>query len=157
SLLGFSPAWCQAAASADSALPIVATRDVQPLLVHVAQLREAMALLGAPFSAEEEQRLERAGRLSNPLEIARELQAVLDSHCLALIHLNPESRVRIDAGPAARILVQHGWVPFLLKIHNEAAWTGSLHLTSPQAGPVYSKEYCAPWDDANAINGRHVP
>lgn len=157
SCLGSSVAWGQPDTAENPALPVIATRDAQPLLVHVGQLVDAMALLGAPFSAEEQQRLQHAGRLSDTAAIAHEVQAVLDRRVLALVHLNPESRVRIEPGPAPRRLVQHGWTPFLVKVHNEAAWTGSLQLTSPQAGPVYSKEYCAPWDDTNAINGRHVP
>ncbi|MDZ4803154.1 MAG: CehA/McbA family metallohydrolase [Bryobacteraceae bacterium] len=144
------------AALSPPSLPLIVTTEIQPLLVNVSRITEALTYLGAPLTAYEQARLARAALLADNAKILEEIQSVLDSHCLAFVHLNPESRVKVEAGPAARQLAQGGWRAFLVKIHNEAAWTGSLGVSSPQGGMVYDKEYCAPWDDNSPINGRQV-
>jgi hypothetical protein len=59
---------------------------------------------------------------------------------LAVIHVNPESRVKVSRGPAAAVLDQSGYVPFVVKVVNEAAVTERLRVGSPQAGAVYAGE-----------------
>ncbi|MBL9214160.1 MAG: CehA/McbA family metallohydrolase [Opitutaceae bacterium] len=142
---------------AEAPLPVLPDAEWQPLSVNAARVADALELLGAPLTAVERARLERARLLPDAAAAAAEIQATLDPRCFALVHLNPESRVKVEPGPAAPELLQGGWTAFLVKVHNEAAWTGPLRVSSPQGGMVYDKEYCAPWDDARPINGGTPP
>ena len=79
-------------------LPLVAV-EPQPLAAQVARVAEALAYIGAPLSAEDRRALEQAAGRS---DAAPAIQAVLDRHCLLDVHINPESRVKVHAGPGAR-------------------------------------------------------
>jgi hypothetical protein len=65
-----------------------------------------------------------------------EIQRILDKHCLAGVEINPESRVKVQQGPAKAILVEQGWRAFLIKVHNQAGITAALAVESPNAGPI---------------------
>ena len=68
-----------------------------------------------------------------------ELQQVLDAHCVASVHINPESRVKVVPGPAPKQLVQGGWRSFLVKVHNEAGITSALVAVSPNAAAPFAR------------------
>jgi hypothetical protein len=68
---------------------------------------------------------------------AARLQALLDPHVLALVTLNPETRVKVARGPAVAVLQQGAYTPVLVKVVNQSTSTASLGITSPQAGPPY--------------------
>ena len=128
-------------------LPIVDKVDAQPLLAQAARLIQALELTGEPLlSAAEIKEIE-----ALPLNAAsvKRLQQILDRHCLAGININPESRVKVQAGPTAPNLVEQGWRTFLVKVHNEAGITPVLNATSPQAGNVYNRNVNAArtWTD----------
>ena len=55
------------------------------------------------------------------------------------VHINPESRVKIEEGPVKKELVQQGWRTFLVKVANEAGVTGQLVPESPNVAPVYQR------------------
>src|SRR5262249_41409410 len=59
-------------------------------------------------------------------------------HVLALVNINPESRVKAKRGPAEATLQQGGYTPVLVKVVNEAGVTKVLRVASPQAQPIYS-------------------
>src|SRR5690606_20929839 len=61
------------------------------------------------------------------------IQRALDPLCLAIVNVNPESRVTVARGPAAAELMQHGWRSFLVKVVNEAGVTAALRCHSPNA------------------------
>jgi hypothetical protein len=63
-----------------------------------------------------------------------DIQKALDPYCLYLVNINPESRVKVAAGPAKPELVEAGWRTFLVKVTNEAGVTGALNISSPNAG-----------------------
>ena len=69
---------------------------------------------------------------------AGRLQQLLDDRVLLVVHINPESRVRVARGPAAAVLQQAGYTPAIVKILNESRGTARLRIGSPQAGPVYA-------------------
>jgi len=69
---------------------------------------------------------------------AGRLQQLLDDRVLLVVHVNPESRVRVARGPAAAMLQQAGYTPAIVKILNESRGTARLGIGSPQAGPVYA-------------------
>lgn len=110
--------------------------ELQPFMVHVQRLVEAMDYLGMPLSEAGKQQIAQASRLDNESEALRLIQDVLDPLCLLRVHINPESRVKVDRGAAAATVMEHGWTQFLVRVDNEAGTTAVLSATSPQALPV---------------------
>jgi hypothetical protein len=53
-----------------------------------------------------------------------------------MIEINPEARVKVNAGPAKPELIQEGWKSYLVKINNQAGITGRLAAESPNAHPL---------------------
>ena len=51
------------------------------------------------------------------------LESILDDHVLAIVQINAESRVKVEAGPAPPELVEAGTRIFLVKVINEAGVT----------------------------------
>jgi len=114
-------------------LPVIVGVEAQPLKAHAARVAQALHLLGAPLTAEQQTSLDAATTETDALAAATKIQAVLDPLCLVGVNINPESRVKVDVGPAAPQLVQHGWRAFLVKVHNEAGVTAPLAVASPNA------------------------
>lgn len=106
----------------------------QPLAANVNRLLESLAMLGAPLPKETAERLAQAGKARD----AAGLQRVLDAHVLFVVSLNPESRVKVERGPAPAVLQQAGFTPAIVKIVNQSTVTKRLGITSPQSGPVYA-------------------
>ncbi|HLF94690.1 MAG TPA: CehA/McbA family metallohydrolase, partial [Planctomycetota bacterium] len=119
-------------------LPIVTEGELQPLKVHVGRLREALDYLGQPLAGESAAKLEAALKEPDPAKARRGIQEALDPLCLAGVHVNPESRVKVDPGPAPRKLMEQGWSQFLVKVHNEAGVTAPLKASSPQALSMFN-------------------
>jgi hypothetical protein len=109
----------------------------QPLEAQVERVVQALQYVGSPLPPEDVERLEAARGMDSDRQAIIALQQVLDAHCLAVVSINPESRVSAVAGPVNRELVQQGWRTFLLKVHNEARITPELRIGSPQSAPVY--------------------
>ena len=87
-------------------MPRVDEVAVQPLNLQVKRLEEALDYLGRPFSGDEKKLLEKARISGDEAEVRKVIQDVLDPHCLAFVEINPESRVKVLAGPAKPILVE---------------------------------------------------
>jgi hypothetical protein len=118
---------CPAAAAPP---PIVTRVDLQPLAAQAGRAARALATAGAPLPAADAARLRSA-------RTVEDIQRTLDPHALAVIHVNPEQRVRVTRGPAPARLEENGWRSFLLKIVNEPGATAPLRVDSPQAAPIY--------------------
>ena len=73
---------------------------LQPLAQQVRQMQTALSYLGQPFAADELARIDEAIGDAQESEAVKRLQSVLDSHVLALVQINPESRVKVEQGPA---------------------------------------------------------
>ncbi len=108
--------------------------DGQPLAANVNRLLEALGTLGAPLPKETADRLAQAGKARD----AAQLQQLLDAHVLFVVTLNPESRVKVERGPAPAVLQQAGFTPVIVKIVNQSTVTKRLGIVSPQSGPVYA-------------------
>ncbi len=106
----------------------------QPLAANVNRLLEALEYLGTPIPAEEKAALFDAAKQRD----AECLQRLLDPRVLLVVSLNPESRVKVQRGPAAAVLQQAGYTPVLVKVLNDSTVTKRLRITSPQSGPVYA-------------------
>ena len=65
-------------------------------------------------------------------------------YVLARVHINPESRVRVEAGRAKPELVEGGTRLFLVKVINEAHVTAPLAVQSANTGPVYIRSSGSP-------------
>jgi hypothetical protein len=124
------------APSSGATLSLVEGVPAQPLLALVRRLTEALDHLGHPLPAATRAALEQARAQREDAAVARAVQAALDPLCLVGVTINPESRVKVAAGPARPELVQHGWRQFLVKVQNEAGVTAPLRVRSPQAEPL---------------------
>ncbi len=128
-------------------LPIVTKVDYQPLAAQVVRLLDALELLGEPLPEVDTAELRKlATRASEPGQATAEMQKILDRHCLVGVHINPESRVKVQQGPAKAELVEQGWRTFLIKVQNEAGVTAVLRLASPNAGALAGSN---PWEVSN--------
>jgi hypothetical protein len=124
-------------------LPVVSAVDLQPLAAQVSRLMEALRFLGEPLPAEETAELTNATGAAGVTAIQR----ILDRHCLVGVEINPESRVKVQEGPAKPELVEQGWRTFLVKVINQAGITPVLVAESPNAGMLAGSE-------AYAVNRR---
>jgi hypothetical protein len=110
------------------------TVEGQPLAANIERLAAALELLGAPLPADLRASLVKAGQARD----SQALQQLLDGRVLLSVHINPESRVRVERGPAPAVLQQAGYTPAIVKVVNESGGTPRLRIGSPQAGPVYA-------------------
>jgi hypothetical protein len=122
-----------AAHADDRSLPLVTNVPAQPLWAQVQRVVEAMDYLGHPLSDKTKAALEKASKDKDDAALVRGVQQALDPYCLLAVTINPESRVKVTAGPARPELVENGWRQFLVKVHNEAGVTAELKGASPQA------------------------
>lgn len=68
----------------------------------------------------------------DPQAAAREVQKLLDPHCMVAVSINPESRVKAARGPAAVELRQDRETVVLIKVHNEGGVTHTLNVSGPE-------------------------
>ncbi len=110
---------------------------LQPLAQQARQIEEALNYLGQPLPPAAQQRINEA--IANPDEAAavEALESVLDGYALATVEINPESRVKVEAGAARPELVEAGTRLFLVKVINDGHVTAQLHVESPNSGNVY--------------------
>ena len=111
--------------------------SLQPLAQQVRRLETALRYLGEPLPVAEHAALNDAIALADEQAAVSRVQAVLDRHVLARVHINPESRVKVEQGNARPELVQGGSRLFLVKVINEAGVTAPLAVRSPNSGRVY--------------------
>ena len=110
---------------------------LQPLAQQARRLETALRYLGEPLSDADRQAIDDALGLANESSGVARIEQVLDRRVLARVHINPESRVRVEAGDARPDLVQGGTRLFLVKVLNEAGVTAPLVVQSPNTGRVY--------------------
>ena len=122
-------------------LPLVTTVEHQPLAAQVSRLLEALQFLGEPLPADETAQLKQlASAPGDRAQAAAEIQKILDRHCLVGVEINPESRVKVQEGPAKAELIEQGWRTFLVKVINQAGITPVLAADSPNAGMLAGSE-----------------
>lgn len=139
------------------ALPTVAGVEAQPLLAQAIRLDDSLSSLGSVLSGSDSRRLQALQTRPANQEVVREVQAILDPYCLAMVEINPEARVKVIRGPAAGVLLQNGWKSFLVKVHNQAAVNAALEAESPNAGPLLHGSTGAPRrKDENVISPGEV-
>ncbi len=118
-------------AAAQDAVPL------QPLALQVRQLQDALAYLGQPLSGAEDRQINDAIGNADEAAAVAGLEAVLDRHALAVIEINPESRVKVEQGAVKPELVEAGTRLFLVKVINHGGVTAALNVASPNSAEVY--------------------
>jgi hypothetical protein len=134
-------------------LTIVADVPEQPFEAQVKRVVAALDFFGAPLTKDQAAAVDKA---IEDKDSAAALQKLLDPLCLAAVNVNPESRVKVSLGPAAKKLVQNGWTVFLVKVHNEAGVTAKLACGSPNAAPLYKQSTGNP-DPKPSVKESDVP
>lgn len=130
---------------------LVTITNPQPLIAQAIRLKEALSYLGSPLSSTDEKALEALQKQAYTIETANKIQQILDPYCIAFIDINPESRVKVESGPAKAQLTQNGWTSFLVKVKNDAGSTPVLQVESPNAiSPVHTAS------DAHIVHQEHV-
>ena len=123
---------------------LVNITNPQPLMAQAIRLKEALAYLGSPLSPADTKTLEALQKQAMTVETANKIQQILDPYCIAFVDINPESRVKVEKGPARAQLIQNGWSSFLVKVKNDAGGTSELKVESPNAlSPVHVNSYAS--------------
>ena len=112
--------------------------EPQPFLAALKPLMEAADYLGSPFSAAEKSSLQQCMEQHDAAAVAK-AEALLDAHCLFVVNINPEQRVKVHPGAAKPELDEGGWRQFLVRVDNEAGVTAPLRVSSPFAKEAYVK------------------
>jgi hypothetical protein len=110
---------------------------LQPLAQQVRRLETALNYLGQPLSAGDHKEINDAIGDADEITAVRRLERVLDKHVLAVVEINPESRVKVEQGAAKPELIEAGSRLFLVKVLNQAKVTAPLVVASPNSGRVY--------------------
>ena len=105
-------------------------------MAQVLRISEALTFIGNPLPASDIQQLQALSNKKLDKETVKKIQQILDPYCLAMVDINPESRVKVVQGPATPVLMQEGWSSFLLKVNNQAHVVAELEAESPNAEPV---------------------
>ena len=101
--------------------------EYQPLAAQTIRLLEALATLEDPLPPADSAQLRKlASQSTGSAETIASIQKILDRHCLIGVEINPESRVKVQQGPAKAELIQNGWRNFLVKVENQAGITAVL-------------------------------
>ncbi len=110
---------------------------LQPLAQQVRRLETALAYLGQPLPVPDRQAIDTAIAGADTAAGVLAIQRILDRYVLANVHINPESRVKVEQGTAKPELLQSGTRLFLVKVFNEAGVTTPLLVQSPNTGRVF--------------------
>lgn len=116
--------------------PAPAAVEPQPFLAAMRQLVDATDYLGTPFTPDEKKTLADC-MAANDAAAVDKARAVLDAHCLFVVSINPEQRVKVAQGPAKPELDEAGWRQFLVRVDNDAGVTAKLQVNSPYAKQAY--------------------
>ena len=110
---------------------------LQPFAQQVRQVETTLAYLGEPLPLKDQNAIDALIAKTNEAEAVSGLEQILDQYALAIVDINPESRVKVRPGAAKPELVEDGTRLFLVKVLNSAGVTARLQVKSPNALPVY--------------------
>jgi len=120
------------------------TVALQPLAQQVRRIENALDYLGQPLPPSDAQRINDAIALTDEAAAVKQIEQVLDRYALVEVDINPEGRVKAEAGAATPDLVEGGTRLFLVKVINEARVRSALTVKSPNSGKVYITSNGAP-------------
>jgi hypothetical protein len=137
-------------------MPVVTGVEFQPFAAQVTRILQALEMVGEPMQSADAERLRNyISKGPQTTDTVLSMQRILDKHCLVAVDINPESRVKVEQGPAKPDLVEQGWRTFLVKVHNQAGVTAVLAVDSPHAGPIPNQPANAGrmrWMDLQMVN-----
>jgi hypothetical protein len=115
-------------------LPAVGEVEYDPFRQNVLALLADPKRVGTPLSDEDVTALRNllVVRPEDPAKVVAEARQILDARCLLGVHINPESRVKVQRGPLRVPLVRGQPVVVLVRVHNEGGVTHRLSVNSPQ-------------------------
>ena len=116
--------------------PTIARVEPQPLLQSLQRLIEAMDYMGSPLPESVVSRLNQLSNVDDAEDVTREVQAILDPHCIVGLSVQDEGAPIAVQGPAPRDLQEQGWRTFLVKVINRPGRTHRLLVESPNAQPL---------------------
>ena len=122
--------------SLNEPLPIITKVDPQPLIAQAIRVSEALDFIGNALPKSVSEELIDLQASAHDTAAIKRVQELLDPYCLAYVDINPESRVKVNQGPARPELIQEGWKTYLVKVHNQANITAVLEPESPNSLPV---------------------
>lgn len=146
---------CTSTCAAD--LAVVAVDDVASFLKRANQAASTIGQGNLALGVVLGERLRLAAAANSSAEIVRKVQETLEPACLLQIGINPESRVKVEAGPAELTLAQGRWRYYLVKIVNEAGVTAPLRFTSDQALTKSDREVRDKWLEIELFDGDVLP
>ena len=117
---------------------------LQPLAQQARRIETTLSYLGQPLAPADHRSIDEALAVADEEEGIQQIQTALDKYVLAVVRINPESRVSVDQGPARPELVESGTRLFLVKVLNEANVTAPLQVTSPNHGDVFIRSDGSP-------------
>jgi len=121
--------------------------DLQPLAQHVRRLEDALNYMGQPLPDEVHRGINEAIAMRDEEAAVERIQELLDPFVLAVVDINPESRVKVLRGDAKAELVEQGTRLFLVKVYNHAGVTAELRAESPNSGPTWRRATNEPEPD----------
>ncbi len=110
--------------------------EAQPFLAQAIRISEALSFIGNSLPEKVERQLRSLQSKSMDEKTVEKIQELLDPFCIAMVDINPESRVKVSRGPAEAEMIQEGWTTYLLKVNNQANITARLEAESPNALPI---------------------
>ena len=111
--------------------------SLQPFAQQVRQVETTLAYLGQPLSADDHEAINQAVANADEAAAVMRLEQTLDKYTLAIVEINPESRVKVQPGAAKPELAQAGTRIFVVKVVNKAGVTARLVAESPNALPIF--------------------
>jgi hypothetical protein len=110
---------------------------LQPFAQQVRRLEDALNYLGQPLPGPVHEKINAALAMSDEAQAVAAIEKLLDPFVLAVVNINPESRVKVSQGEAKPDLVEGGTRLFLVKVENQGGVTARLEVESPNSGPTY--------------------
>jgi hypothetical protein len=124
-------------AMAQTRLPLVDNVDFKSFQDNCRRLLQVLDGGKSPVPEETRKAIQvllKGGTLK-PQASAAQIQKLIDPYCLVAVTINPESRVKVQRGPAAAALDLNRETIALIKIQNQAGVTHALKVASPQFRP----------------------
>ena len=117
---------------------------LQPFAQQVRQVETSLAYLGQPLGRSDGDAINKAIGNADEAAAVEQLQQVLDKYALAIVDINAEGRVKVQAGSAKPELAEAGTRIFLVKVINKAGVTAPLITESRNALPVFVQSDSSP-------------
>jgi len=117
---------------------------LQPFAQQVRQVETSVAYLGQPLAQNDGEAINHAIGDADEAAAIERLEQILDKYVLAIVDINAEGRVKVQAGSAKPELVEAGTRIFLVKVINKAGVTAPLVAESPNALPVFVQSDLSP-------------